>query len=110
MCILPIVLYGFQRWFFKGTPTIKNITELKKIQCRAALWITRAFCISSSEGMKAIAGLILIALYLRKLNGRHHLRYVTIPLSHVINSLLDHPHSKNQKPHKYSLANFTSKQ
>jgi len=30
-CILPIALYGFQLWFFKGTPIIKNITELKKM-------------------------------------------------------------------------------
>jgi len=42
-CILPIALYGFQLWFFKGTPIIKNITELKKMQRRAALWITGAF-------------------------------------------------------------------
>jgi len=31
-CILPIALYGFQLWFFKGTPIVKNITELKKMQ------------------------------------------------------------------------------
>jgi len=80
------------------------------MQCRAALWITRAFCISLSKGIKAIAGLVPIALHLRKLNGYHHLRYATILLSHTINSLLDHPHSKNQRPHKYLLANFTSKQ
>jgi len=37
MCIVPIALYGFQLWFFKGAPTVKNITELKKMQYRAAL-------------------------------------------------------------------------
>jgi len=37
---MTIVLYGFQLWFFKGTPIIKNITELKKMQQRAVLWIT----------------------------------------------------------------------
>jgi len=31
-CILPIALYGFQLWFFKGAPIVKNITELKKMQ------------------------------------------------------------------------------
>ena len=36
-CIVPIALYSFQLWFFKGAPTIKNITELKKMQRRAAL-------------------------------------------------------------------------
>jgi len=42
-CILPITLYGFQLWFFKSAPIIKNITKLKKMQQRAALWITGAF-------------------------------------------------------------------
>jgi len=32
MCVLPIALYGFQLWFFKGAPIVKNITELKKMQ------------------------------------------------------------------------------
>ena len=36
-CVLPIALYGFQLWFFKGAPTIRNMTELKKMQWRAAL-------------------------------------------------------------------------
>jgi len=36
-CVLPIALYGFQLWFFKGIPIVKNITELKKMQRRAAL-------------------------------------------------------------------------
>ena len=31
-CIMPIALYGFQLWFSKGTPTVKNLTELKKMQ------------------------------------------------------------------------------
>ena len=41
-CILPIALYEFQLWFFKGTPIRKNLSELKKIQQRAAFWITGA--------------------------------------------------------------------
>jgi len=27
--ILPITLYGFQIWFFKGAPMVKNLAELK---------------------------------------------------------------------------------
>ena len=37
MCILPMALYGFQLWFFKGTPIFKNINKLKKMQRWAAL-------------------------------------------------------------------------
>ena len=43
MCILPIVLYGFNLWFFKGALIVKNVNELKKIQQGAALWITGTF-------------------------------------------------------------------
>ena len=109
-CILPIALYGFQLWFFKGAPIVKNITELKKMQQRAALWITGAFRTSPSEGIKAIAGLTPITLHLRKLNGRHHLRYASIPPSHAINSLLDSQHAKNQAPHKTATSKLTAKQ
>jgi len=42
-CVLSIALYGFQLWFFKGAPIVKNTSELKKMQRRAALWITGAF-------------------------------------------------------------------
>ena len=93
-CVLPIALYGFQLWFFKGTPTVKHITELKKMQRRAALWITGAFRTFLSKGIEAIAGLIPITLHLRKLNSRHYLCYMSIPPSHAINTLLDPQYAK----------------
>ena len=65
---------------------------------------------SPSEGIEAIVGLIPINLHLKKLNGRHHLRYATTPASHAINSLLDKHQSKNQNQHKFALANLTQKQ
>jgi len=97
-------------WFFKGAPIVKNITELKKMQRRAALWIMGAFQISPSEGIEAIAGLIPITLHLRKLNGKHHLHYASIPPSHAINSLLDFQHAKNQVPYKTAMFKLTTKQ
>jgi len=36
-CILPIAMYGFNLWFFKGILIVKNINKLKKMQCKAAL-------------------------------------------------------------------------
>ena len=77
---------------------------------RAVLWITGAFRTSPSEGIEAITGLIPITLYLRKLNGRHHLRYASIPPSHAINFLLDSQHAKNQAPHKTTTSKLTAKQ
>jgi len=60
--------------------------------------------------MEAIAGLTPITLHLKKLNRYHHLRYTSISPSYAINSLFDHQHSKNQKPHKFLMANLISKQ
>jgi len=37
ICILPIVFYSFQLWFFKSAPKVKNLAELRKMQHRAAL-------------------------------------------------------------------------
>ena len=36
-CILPIAMYGFNLWFFKGAPIVKNVNKLKKMQHKAAL-------------------------------------------------------------------------
>ena len=109
-CILPIALYGFNLWFFKGVPIVKNINKLKKMQCKAALWITGAFRTSPSDGIEAIAGLIPITLHMCKLNRRHHLRYGSIPSMHAINSLLDLQHVKNHPPHKTATSKLTNKQ
>ena len=109
-CILPIVMYGFNLWFFKGAPIVKNINELKKIQHKAALWITSTFWTSPSDGIETIAGLIPITLHMHKLNSRHHLRYGSIPSSHAINLLLDSQYAKNHPLHKATTSKLTDKQ
>ena len=35
--ILPIILYGFQLWYFKGAPLFQLLKELKKMQRKAVL-------------------------------------------------------------------------
>ena len=109
-CILPIAMYEFNLWFFKGASIIKNVNELKKIQYKVALWITGTFQISPSDGIEAIAGLIPITLYIRKLNGRHYLRYGSILSSHAINSLLDLQHAKNHPLYKTATSKLTNNQ
>jgi len=84
--------------------------QLKRMQHRAALWITGAFRTSPSKRVEAIASLIPINLHLKKLNGHHHLRYVTIHPSHAINSLLNKHQSRSQDQHKFALVNLTNKQ
>ena len=109
-CVLSITLYGLQLWFFKEVPTIRNMTKLKKIQQRAALWITGAFRTSPSKSIEAIVGLISITLHLCKLNNRHHLWYASISPLHAINLLLDSQHAKNQPSHRVATSKLTAKQ
>jgi len=47
---------------------------------------------------------------MHKLNGRHHLRYGSIPSTYAINSLLDSQHAKNHPPHKTATSKLTDKQ
>ena len=77
---------------------------------QAIIWITGAFCISSTLGFEAIAGLILIYLHLQKLSNRHQIRTTTLPFNYVINTILKSRHSKNTLPHYLFLENVTSKQ
>lgn len=77
------------------------------MQWRAALWITGTFKTFPSASVKTIAGLILIYLHFRKLNGRCHLQYTSVPHNHTINSLLDPQHAKNVPPHRFFLPKLT---
>jgi len=79
------------------------------MQRQAVLWITSAFHTLPFKGIKAITGLIPITLHLWKLNGRHYLRYISIPSFYAINSLLDSQHTKNQPLHKAATSNLTVK-
>jgi len=56
---LLIVLYGFQLWYYNKTSLSCSLKELRKIQRRAALWISGAFHISPTLGIEAIASLIV---------------------------------------------------
>ena len=103
-CILPIVLYGFQLWFYNKAPLSYHMKILGKMQRRAATWILGAFKTSPSEGIEAIAGLIPIKYHLQKLVGRSQLRLAALPANHLIRSFMnDHsdyhsisnPHSIN---------------
>ena len=69
-CILPIVLHGFQLWFYKYALMAYHLKALGKMQRRAAIWILGAFKMFPLFGIKAIVGLIPINLHLQKLGGR----------------------------------------
>ena len=80
------------------------------MQCKAALWILGAFRTSPTGGIEALAGLIPIHLYLKKLAKRSCLRATTLPSQHALLSLLSTCNSKGAHPHPQSLALLTDAQ
>ena len=62
-----------------------DLIKLRKMQQRVALWILGAFKTSPSLGIKAIARLVPIHLYFRKLS-RYQLRVQILPHNHIIKS------------------------
>ena len=69
-CTLPIILYGFQLWFYNKAPLSYHMKIPNKMQRRAAIWILGTFKTSPTEGIEAIAGLILIKFHLQKIAKR----------------------------------------
>ena len=80
------------------------------MQCKAALWILGAFRTSPTGGIEALAGLIPIHLYLKKLAKRSCLRATTLPSQHALLSLLSVRNSKGAHPYPQSLALLTDAQ
>jgi len=68
-CVLLIVLYGFQLWYYNKALLTHSLKELRIIQIRVALWIIGTFHTSPMLDIEAIAGLIPIHLHLQKLSG-----------------------------------------
>jgi len=83
-----------------------SLKELRKIQHRATLWILGTFCTSLTLEIEAIAGLILIYLYLQKLSRRHQLRTSTLLSNHAIKSFLESRHINNFCPHCFLMVFF----
>ena len=80
------------------------------MQRKAALWILGTFRTSSTGGIEALAGLIPIHLYLKKLAKRSCLRAATLSSQHALLSLLSARNSKGAHPHPQSLALLTDAQ
>ena len=109
-CTLPIALYRFQLWYYNKAPMYYHLNILRKMQQRAALWIAGAFQISSSLGIEAIAGLVPIHLYLKKLYGRFLLWQSSLPSNHIIHSILSSDRLQEYKSHNMSINHLTAKQ
>ena len=109
-CALPIALYGFQLWYYNKTLLNYSLNILRKMQQRAALWISGVFCTLSTAGIEAISSLIPIYLHLKKLYSRFLLRGLLLPSNHIIKSILSSDGLTGHTSHSLSLDNLQLKQ
>ena len=108
-CILSITLYRFPLWYFKSALLFFSIKKLRKMQWRAILWITVAFCTSFSWRIETITSLIPIQLYLDKLSSHHQLRTASLCNNHVIKSFFEHHLISDSMSYCLLLDNVTLK-
>jgi len=94
-CAMPIILYGFQLWYYNKAPLLYPIKIMNKMQRRVVLWIVDSFKTALLIGIEAIASLTPINLHLQKIEGRLQLRVYSLPSSHILCSLIS---SCNKSP------------
>ena len=109
-CALPIVLYGFQLWYYNKAPLDYSFKVLRKMQLRAALWISDASCTMPTAGIEVIPSLIPIHLHLKKLYGRSYLKGFLLPSNHIIKSIISTDRPNDHTIHCLSLNSLMPKQ
>ena len=108
-CILPIALYSFQLWFYNKASMLYHMKILDKMQRRAIIWILRAFKISPTEGIKAIAGIIPIKFHLQKLARRSQIYPFKLSSNHIIRDLMDDAPNSFKKPNPHAVSSLMSR-
>jgi len=83
---------------------------LRKLQQRAALWISGAFWTSPSGGIETILDLIPIHLYIKKLYNRFLSRGFSFPYNHIIKAIISPDNLSPHITHSVSLNILTLNQ
>ncbi|CAA7267776.1 unnamed protein product [Cyclocybe aegerita] len=83
------------------------MNQLKRMQRKAALWITGAFRNSPTGGLEALAGLIPVHLMLKKLATRAVYHVATLLDTHPLRSMMGEGLLKRAVPHAHSAALMT---
>ncbi|CAA7267347.1 unnamed protein product [Cyclocybe aegerita] len=106
-CVVPIATYGYHLWYFDGARNKGAMNQLKRMQRKAALWITGAFRTSPTGSLEALAGLIPVHLMLKKLATCAVYRVATLSDTHPLCSMMGEGLLKRAAPHARSAALMT---
>ncbi|CAA7270785.1 unnamed protein product [Cyclocybe aegerita] len=106
-CVVPIATYSYRLWYFDGTRNKGAMNQLKRMQRKAALWITGAFRTSPTGSLEALAGLIPVHLMLKKLATHAVYRVTSLSDTHPLCSMLGEGLLRQAEPHTCSAALMT---
>ncbi|CAA7270783.1 unnamed protein product [Cyclocybe aegerita] len=106
-CVVPIATYGYCLWYFDGACNKGTMNQLKRMQRKAALWITGAFHTSPTGGLEALAGLIPFHLMLKKLATRTVYCIATLSDTHPLCSMMGERLLRWAAPHACSAVLMT---
>ncbi|CAA7263208.1 unnamed protein product [Cyclocybe aegerita] len=106
-CVVPIATYRYCLWYFNGACNKGTINQLKRMQQKAALWITGAFHTSPTGSLEALAGLIHIHLMLKKLAMHAVYCIATLSDTHPLCSMMGKRLLKRAEPHAHSATLMT---
>ncbi|CAA7270634.1 unnamed protein product [Cyclocybe aegerita] len=106
-CIVPIATYGYRLWYFEGARNKGAMSQLKRMQQKAALWITGVFRTSPTGSLEALAGLIPVHLMLKKLAMCAVYRVATLSGTHPLHSMMGERLLKWAEPHIRSVVLMT---
>ena len=80
------------------------------MQRRAAIWILGAFKTSPSEGIEALAGLILVKYHIQKLTERSLICPFKLPENHIIHQLMDDSSPQPNPSNPHAIGSLTNRQ
>ena len=106
------IRYGIDTWYTppnkheghtRNSGSVNALRNLQKIQCMAALAITRTLCSSPNDFIDAHANILPIKLTLQKACHSATIRHLTLPdtnmIHHVIKDFVLHPSTTHLSPH-----------
>ncbi|EKM74315.1 hypothetical protein AGABI1DRAFT_48228 [Agaricus bisporus var. burnettii JB137-S8] len=107
-CVVPVATYGMNLWYHGFSKSRGHLESLRKMQRRAALWITGAFRTSPIGGVESLAGLIPIHLHVKKLAACADMRVVTLSPTHPIRTLVPGKGLLEETPlrHRFHVTHF----
>jgi hypothetical protein len=104
-CMVPVIMYGFRLWYFKGARVKGLIKAMSQVQHTAVRWICGNFRTTLGGGAECLSGLLPMHLTLCRLADRGATRMPLLARSHPLRTILGEAMEGCHQAHPLALAN-----